>query len=252
MTRRYDGAMPSAGDLAAAKPPTASSRDRATAQRQQERERRILAATRELFDSRGVREALIDDIAKSVGVNRAIIYRHFTGKEELFALTQAGYLDELATRLAHTDAALTTAGRDGGPAPATERLRALTAAYLDFGLEFPAFVDCSQALMSKPGSELMAEVSEGALRRLGQAMTSALSHVVAVLEAGRASGEFQVDDVHLLANTLYAQGLGGIALARVGLLVKESSPGVPGVAPISADRVKDYVVRAAVALAARV
>ena len=42
-----------------------------------------------------MRDAQIEDIARAVGINRAIVYRHFTGKEELFALTLVGYLDEL-------------------------------------------------------------------------------------------------------------------------------------------------------------
>ena len=44
---------------------------------------------------RAVRDAQIEEIANAVGINRAIVYRHFTGKEELFALTLVGYLDEL-------------------------------------------------------------------------------------------------------------------------------------------------------------
>ena len=42
-----------------------------------------------------MREAQIEDIAHAVGINRAIVYRHFSGKEELFALTLVSYLDEL-------------------------------------------------------------------------------------------------------------------------------------------------------------
>ena len=61
---------------------------------------RSCAATRELFDESGVRDAQIEDIARAVGVNRAIIYRHFSGKEELFALTLVSYLDDLEKRLA--------------------------------------------------------------------------------------------------------------------------------------------------------
>ncbi len=38
-----------------------------------------------------------------MGVNRAIIYRHFTGKEELFALTQVDYLGDLERRLEAAD-----------------------------------------------------------------------------------------------------------------------------------------------------
>src|SRR6476620_3679929 len=88
--------------------PMAGPRAPGTAERKRERERLILDATRELFDARGVRDALIDDIAKSVGINRAIIYRHFTGKEELFALTLVDYLDELSARLAAADDATAT------------------------------------------------------------------------------------------------------------------------------------------------
>ncbi len=69
------------------------------AARRRAREREILLATRELFDESGVRDAQIEDIARAVGVNRAIIYRHFSGKEELFALTLVSYLEDLETRL---------------------------------------------------------------------------------------------------------------------------------------------------------
>src|ERR1700710_3285309 len=75
------------------------SRQSAAATRRRAREQQIRAATRQLFDESGVRDAQIEDIARAVGINRAIIYRHFAGKEELFALTLVGYLDELAERL---------------------------------------------------------------------------------------------------------------------------------------------------------
>src|SRR3954447_21037268 len=100
---------------------THDGRRTAAAAPRRRREKEILDATRELFDARGVRDALIDDIAKSVGINRAIIYRHFTGKEELFALTLVDYLDELSTRLAAADDA---------DAPPKERLRDITAAFV--------------------------------------------------------------------------------------------------------------------------
>jgi hypothetical protein len=38
-------------------------------------------------------------------------------------------------------------------------------------------------------------------------------------------------------------------LARVGLLVKEAAPGMPTVASLSAEQVKDYLVAASVAMA---
>ena len=57
--------------------PTAG-RGGTAAARRRIREAEIISATRHLFDERGVRDAQIDDIARAVGINRAIIYRHFT------------------------------------------------------------------------------------------------------------------------------------------------------------------------------
>ncbi len=64
-----------------------------------EREREIVAATRALFDERGMQDAPIDEIARAVGINKALIYRCFASKEELFVLTLTSYLAELAKRL---------------------------------------------------------------------------------------------------------------------------------------------------------
>ncbi len=217
---------------------SSSGRRGAALVRRRAREREILDATRALFDARGVRDAQIEDVARAVGVNRAIIYRHFSGKEELFALTLVGYLDDLEARLGAVSTRI-------GP---RKRVKALTEAFVDFGLEHPAFVDCAQTLMRRPGPELLEEISESALFRLGRGIASCLRHVTYALEAGVASGDFEIADVHLLANTLYASGLGALQLARVGMLVKEAAPGVPVVAPVSPGQVKDYLVANALAL----
>jgi hypothetical protein len=55
--------------------------------------------------------------------------------------------------------------------------------------------------------------------------------------------------VDLLANTLYASGLGGLQLARVGLLVKQDAPGVPTVAKLSAAQVKEHLIASSIAMA---
>src|SRR6476619_2964358 len=83
--------------------PKPDGRRTAAAARRRRREKEILDATRALFDARGVRDAQIEDIANAVGINRAIIYRHFSGKEELFALTLVGYLEQLAASLQDAD-----------------------------------------------------------------------------------------------------------------------------------------------------
>ncbi|WP_027862504.1 TetR/AcrR family transcriptional regulator [Marmoricola sp. URHB0036] len=211
------------------------------AARRRAREREILQATRELFDESGVRDAQIEDIARAVGVNRAIIYRHFSGKEELFALTLVSYLDDLETRLGDAAASKRT--------PAS-RLAAVVEAFVDFGLEYPAFVDCAQTLMRRPGPELLEEISESSLFRLGRGISACLVKLSEVLEAGNASGDFDVKDPTLLANHMYASGLGALQLARVGMLVKESAPGIPAISPVSPDDVRRYLVATAKALAA--
>ncbi|NUS51883.1 MAG: TetR/AcrR family transcriptional regulator [Nocardioidaceae bacterium] len=210
--------------------PRADGRRTAAAARRRRREKEILDATRGLFDARGVRDAQIEDIARSVGINRAIIYRHFTGKEELFALTLVGYLEELADRLR------AAAASEGGP---DDRLGAITA----------AFVDCALELMRRTGPELLDEISEGALYRLGRGISTCLAPLAETIQAGVDDGVFHTDDVHLLANTLYASGLGGLQLARVGMLVKEAGPGIPTTDRLSAEQVKRHLIASSVAMA---
>jgi AcrR family transcriptional regulator len=210
------------------------------ADRRRERSAEIIAATRALFDARGVRDGRIEDIARAVGINRAIIYRHFSGKEELFALTLVIYLDELVSELRSAD---------DPDEPATERLRRISAAFLDFGERYPAFVDCALTLLRRPGDELLHEVNEGSLLQLGRSLARCLRVLVDVIEAGVETGEFNVDNPDLLANVLYTQALGGLQLARLRLLVREGNPDVPDVAPVSSEEVKSYLIDASVAIA---
>ena len=69
------------------------------------------------------------------------------------------------------------------------------------------------------------------------------------LDHGVHRGVFTVADPQLLANTLYASGLGALQLARVGILVKEAAPGIPTVGTITPTQVRDYLVTVALALA---
>ena len=222
--------------------PETDGRRTAAAARRRKREADIIAATRALFDQKGVRDAQIDQIARAVGVNRAIVYRHFTGKEELFALTLVEYLDELAAALADAD----QAGTD-----AADRLTRITGAFVDYGIAHPAFVDCAQTLMRRTGPELLEEMSESAVFRLGRAISTCLAVLESALEAGVAAGDFRVEDPTLLANTLYASGLGALQLARVGILVKEAAPGIPTVGQVSPEQVRDYLVASALGVATR-
>ena len=153
-----------------------------------------------------------------------------------------GYLDELKAAMLAAD--------EGDPDP-TARLGRLVGAFVDYGVAHPAFIDCAQALMRRRGDELLEEISENALFRLGRGISGCLAVLQAALQAGVDAGEFRVEDPTLLANSLYASGLGALQLARVGILVTETAPGLPTVGPVSADQVRAYLVDSAVALVTR-
>ena len=99
------------------------------------------------------------------------------------------------------------------------------------------------------GRQLLEEISESSLFRLGRGISACLTQLSDVLDAGVASGEFVVPDSTLLANHMYASALGALQLARVGMVVKESAPGIPAIAPVSALEVRKFVVATAKALA---
>ena len=176
----------------------------------------------------------MEEIARAVGINKALIYRHFASQEELFVLTVAGYLTELADSFSEVDEELD---------PVTQ-LREVSRRYVAFCLEYPAFLDCALSLMRKPFSELSESVSQGVLMRLGQSMAACLSRLSRVLAAGTEQGVFRVSDPNYVANTLYAQGLGAMHLARVRAGVSELAPGVPQVFPIDPEQVANTAIEA--------
>lgn len=166
----------------------------------------------------------MEEIARAVGINKALIYRHFASQEELFVLTVTHYLAQLAERFAEVDESLD---------PLTQ-LREVSERYVSFCLEYPAFLDCALSLMRRPFEELGERASTGVLLRLGQAMSACLSRLSRVLAAGAEQGVFEVRDPDFLANVLYAQGLGVMHLARVSAGVRELAPGVPQVFSVDA------------------
>ena len=215
-------------------------RRRTTAERRRDRELDIIRATRELFDERGTIDAQIDDIAKRVGINKALIYRHFAGKEELFALTLVDYLGELNQQLEQVD--------NPRKAP-LNRLQALSEVFVDFCLEYPAFADCAMSLLRRTGDELFGEITEPVMTKLGTAMAAALERIAAILEAGQRAGVFDEVDTDYLANHLYTQTLGSLHVARVGLIVSSGQPGHPVVHHADVGTVRSTAITATLATA---
>jgi AcrR family transcriptional regulator len=203
------------------------------------REQDIVDATRALFDERGMQDVPIDDIARAVGLSRALIYRHFSSKEELFVLTVTRYLAELAERLEQ-------AAADGAP---LERLESLTGAFADFSLEYPAFLDCAISLLRRPHEVLREAVSDAVWIRLGQGMASCLGVCADVLRDGRDAGAFTIEDPDFSANHLWTVALGTMHLARSGVGVSRGASGTPDAFPVDPARVREAAVRAARAIA---
>lgn len=255
------GTTPAAGTT---RVPRAISRERASVARRRAQQRKIVVSTRELFDARGMRSANIDDIAKAVGVNRAIIYRHFAGKDELFALTLAEYLTELDRRLRAVDDAT---------APPRARMAALSREFATYCLRYPAFVDCALALLGRPGPDLLEEISDSALRRLSELMAAQLKRIAEILrlptaaaatagtaataaagdgrasdgrEAGETSGAVDAD---LLANALYMQVLGLMHLARSGVVLRPARDGTTTWAVVGQEQIIGLVTMMTTAVA---
>jgi AcrR family transcriptional regulator len=205
----------------------------------QVRERELVLATRSLFDERGMQHAPIEEIAKAVGIARGLVYRQFSSKEELFVLTVTDYLDELGDLLAEIMA------REREP---VGRLTAGVEAYAGFCRRYPAFLDCALSLMHRPAMELRGMVSESVWLRLGQGMSRCVSHLTETLRDGTAADVFEVEDPDYLANVIWTQVLGTMHLARVGVGVRELSPGVPDLFSVAPDDVIRTCVDSALAL----
>jgi AcrR family transcriptional regulator len=196
-----------------------------------EREQEIVAATRLLFDERGIQDAPIEDIARAVGINKAQIYRLFASKEEVFVLTLTSYLQELAQRLDETPKE---------PDPAV-RLEDGWRRYTDYCLEHPAFLDCGMSLMRKPASELRETVSDAVWIRLGQSMAACLDKLSKILSVGAQQGVFTVSDPDFTANHLYTQTLGTMHLARLGVGIRLGNAG-PEPFPIDPRQVQEACI----------
>jgi AcrR family transcriptional regulator len=202
------------------------------------REQELVAATRTLFDERGVNEAGVEEIAQAVGIARGLIYRHFSSRDELYVLTVTDYLRELGDEL---EAAVAKAS---GP---VAELESCTRAYAAYCGRYPAFLDASLALMRGPARNLYESVSESVWLRLGQGMARCLDCLAGVLRRGVASGDFRVDDPDYFANVLWTQGLGIMHLARIRVGVRQEAPGVPGLFTVEPDRVVATCVEHAMA-----
>lgn len=216
----------------------ASSRAAERRDRRASREQAIIAATRTLFDQRGMQDARIEDIAHAAGLNKALIYRAFSSKDEIFVLTATSYLDELRARTDAVDPA-----RD-----AAARLRQILTVFAEFCIAYPAFLDCGLALLRRPSPELRDTLSDAVWFRMSRAVGRCVGAVQRVLEDGVEQGLLYVDDPGFAAGRLLTQMMGSMHLARTGVSVREAAPGALSVVAVEPEQVRDACVQDALAV----
>ncbi|MFL5870547.1 MAG: TetR/AcrR family transcriptional regulator [Solirubrobacterales bacterium] len=202
------------------------------------RERELVAATRKLFDERGFRDAPVEEIARTVGIARGLIYRQFSSKEELYVLTVTDYLAELEELL---ETAVASEGT------ATAQLERMTEAYAGFCQRYPAFLDSSLALMHRPARDLYDTVSESVWLRLGQGMAGCIGILADLLRRGVKAGEFAIDEPDFTANLLWTQTLGAMHLARIRVGMRRTS-GQPELFRVTPEQVVASCVESALTI----
>jgi AcrR family transcriptional regulator len=170
------------------------SRARREAARQAAREQ-ILRAAGELLLEGGYEWVSLRRVAERIGYTPTAIYRHFAAKDALlYAVTEEAFR-MFTDRLRNAAQAATTP---------IERLEAIGLAYLDFGLEHPAYY--RMLLITRP--DLLWRRSERTGSRLER-----FDGIRATVDAAVAGGLMRATDVLAVTNALWAQLHGTLALA---------------------------------------
>ncbi len=143
---------------------------------------RIMSAAVDLFYRQGYGRTTLEQVADALNVTKPFIYTHFASKNELLA-----EICSRAIKLAHEslNRALTQEGT------ASARLKGVTSDFMAAVLSHQAHA----VIYSREEKELEQE-DRDAINRLRREFDHKL---VALIEEGVMSGEFQVDDIHLAA-----------------------------------------------------
>ena len=151
--------------------------------------RRILEAAGRCFAELGFAKSTIEEIARSSGVSKALVYVHFRGKEELLEAVFEATLDEWG---AFTWSAIE---RQGTGTVATA-LAIMHRASIEYARDHPLL----RSIMNREAAIALAPH----LRPLGRrAQESWRERLVALVEAGIASGELRTDlDPALVADVV--------------------------------------------------
>jgi AcrR family transcriptional regulator len=165
-----------------------------TERREREREevrRKILDAARDLFSSEGYERVTMRRIAEAIEYSRTAIYLYFEDK------------DDLVRALCEEDFSRLLQALSAQPAPAdpVEHIRALGAAYVQFGLRYPNHYRFMFMTGSKPAKDAGMVSGDGSFGLLLDAVTRAV-----------AAGRLRPGDPVLYAQVLWSALHGAIAL----------------------------------------
>jgi AcrR family transcriptional regulator len=138
----------------------------------------ILDATDRLLARFGYRKMTVEDIAVEAGIGKGTIYLHFSSKEEVVLSHVDRIVDRLKQHLAEIARSKVTA---------RERIRQMLLVRVLF--RFDSIQHYTQSL-----NDLLAALRPGLLSRRAKYFEEEAQIFAEVLAAGRASGEFQVED----------------------------------------------------------
>jgi TetR/AcrR family fatty acid metabolism transcriptional regulator len=150
----------------------------------------MLQAAVALFGSQRFHEVRMEDIAAAAGVGKGTIYRYFSDKEDLYLALLDRASKQMRERLQKLDR-LKEKPR--------AKLRAIVASIVEFFDEQPHLLSLIQRT----------EVTQGPTFSWQKVRDEMLGMVIDVLKAGKAQGEFSVQDPDLVALMLLA-GLRGV------------------------------------------
>jgi AcrR family transcriptional regulator len=143
---------------------------------------RIMDAATKLFAAQGFHGTSVDSIAAALGVTKPFVYYHFKDKAEILTAVCRRGADL-------TLGAIKAAER--APGTATERLAYFCRSMAGIVIDHSAFL----AVYNRE-TQTLSETDRRAIMRI---RTEIDRRVVALIEVGRASGEFAVDDVAVTA-----------------------------------------------------
>jgi len=169
---------------------TAERRNRERARRQQE----ILKAAREVFFTKGIHRATVDDVAARAELSKGAIYLYFESKESLLAHL---LLEGLETLLKELRAAYAPEE----PLTAPERIRRLARAYLRFAKEHP---NDFRLLMALERGGFREKVPEKLYQQVLSESLRGLELVADAIRQGVREGDFVAEDPWQTAGALWA------------------------------------------------